>query len=213
MRRIAALFPKNYHRPLLAPAVYADPGFSLIEVMVVTAIVVSLLSVILINFPQLNERILIHKAGQLLELDLRSAQNKAFAVRAVQCPAAICPPTGGPVVPKGYGLRIRANTPSYFMFADLNNNKTYDVATDVVVQTTTFERGLRITATQDALGNSFCAGGDVDINFSSPAARMQIFCNGSAGGVTQAKITITSPGVGIETSVVTIITTGQILVQ
>ncbi|OGZ95802.1 MAG: hypothetical protein A2676_03760 [Candidatus Sungbacteria bacterium RIFCSPHIGHO2_01_FULL_51_22] len=198
----------------------SDRGFTLVEVVVVIGIMVLLMAMTLVSFPQLNERILIRKAGQQLVLDLRTAQSRAFAVRSIQCPAIVCPPTGGPRVPKGYGLRLHVGAPEYIMYADLDNSQTYNYAggiaapnTDVLAQTISFERGLKITSIVDAGGTPFCVGGDIDIAFATPAARMGIFCNGILAGETYIKTTITSPGVSVQTSVVSIITTGQILVQ
>lgn len=193
---------------------FSNGGFTLVEIVVVIGIVVILMSVVLVSFPQLSERILIRKAGQQLVLDIRTAQNKAFAVRTIQCPASVCG-TSQPIIPKGFGLRIRRSNDNYFIFADINNNQTYEVGIDVLLQTTRFERGLKITNIQDSGGIDFCttAPGDVDIGFSSPAARMKIYCNGIVQPTAQVRVVITSPGVSIQTTVISVITTGQVLVQ
>ena len=89
-------------------------GFTVVEMIVVLAIVLLIGGQILVDFGSLNEASTLNRAAQELAFNIRRAQNMSLAVTGVKI--------GGVIqIPDGVGLRLSSQTgsnDSYFFFAD-----------------------------------------------------------------------------------------------
>lgn len=116
-------------------------GMSLIEVVVMTAIMGVLTTVLIGGFPVFNVTTYAKKEAERLALDLRASQNNAILGRVAQ---------GTGTVPDFWGTHVDLTVPGqYILFAaaDSNGNKKYDPGIDVMLEvasTNRFENGVTI---------------------------------------------------------------------
>ena len=178
-------------------------GFSLIELMVVLAIILIITSVVLGNQSSFNKTLILANTAYDIGLTLRSAQTYGLGSRIV-----------GTATNAGYGVHFLSGSPGSFgLFADTSpapscstpdckpGDHAYTTDSDVLVQTYTLGNGMTI--------NNFCsltsgtwtcaAGGgltSLDIVFSRPNPVPFISPNGvysTSFPATAACIAITSP--------------------
>lgn len=127
-------------------------------------IITMLSTVTLISFTGVSDALALRRERYQVALALREAQNMALAVRLI---------SGGATAP-AYGVRFQQNSSTYRIFADLNNDRTYDsgerIGSDRVM-----EKGIKVNAFNPS--NS-----TVDITFASPEADVRID-NGSGGNI------------------------------
>lgn len=130
-------------------------GFSLVEMMVVLAIITIITTVTLLGHSNFDRSLLITDAAYSMALSVREMQTFGLSSR-----------TYGGVQDAGYGLHVSAATPaSYTLFADTNatgsgaycpsgaagtpeekaGNCIYTAGSDGVVQSYTLTRGFRIS--------------------------------------------------------------------
>lgn len=148
-------------------------GFTMVEIVVMLAIVVIISAIVLANFPSVSGSINVQKTAQRFALALREAQNRALSVRVVQGPL-------GPVVPPAVGVNVAIASPTtYIVFADMNSNKIYDAASDIIIERLSLEKTVSILDIQDEASGSQSV---VNIVFSVPEAMATIYnVSGSIG--------------------------------
>jgi prepilin-type N-terminal cleavage/methylation domain-containing protein len=112
-------------------------GFTLIELVVVIAIMVVITAAVLLKQSRFDSSTLLRSLSYSVALTIRSAQVYGTSVRSVST-------TGTAVFAPAYGVYF-SNATSYMLFADLNNNGVYDSATDAVVQTYQIGAGFQIS--------------------------------------------------------------------
>ena len=118
-------------------------GFTLMEAMVVLAIITMLSAVTLISFTGVNDAITLRKERFQVALAIREAQNMALAVKLI---------AGGITAP-AYGVRfstVAGSSSTYFIFADSNNNRVYDsgetkIGGDSITGDRTMEKGIKVS--------------------------------------------------------------------
>ncbi len=184
-------------------------GFTMVEVVVMLAMLTLVGGIVLASFPRLSQRIHLQRVNQQAALGLRRAQNMAFAVRQVDTAA-------GRVIPPAYGVYFNRNAPnSYLVFADLRgqsgtNDGIYQAATDVVVETVTLDPGVRIGQLISDVGGGNQLQDVINISFSVPEARMSI---ANASGLVGESAEIFFTGALNATKSVLVRTSGQIRAQ
>jgi len=115
-------------------------GFTIIELLIVIGIIVLMTGLMLPTFRS-GERTLalsrvVHKAGQ----DVRNTQELALRAKA-----HICPNDPAEKI-SGYGVFFDQNIPtSYIIFAECNDNNTYNEGTDGIVETISLESNIEIS--------------------------------------------------------------------
>jgi prepilin-type N-terminal cleavage/methylation domain-containing protein len=99
---------------------YYKRGYTLLEVMMVVSIAVLLMTVVLYNYGQFNDRLALSSAAQEFSLGLR--QTQAYAINARDLS------TNLGQFNYAYGIFVVANPRaySYIVFADKNANQVYD---------------------------------------------------------------------------------------
>ena len=116
-----------------------EHGFSIPELLVVVAIIVLMTGLMLPNWRSGDRTLalnrVVHKAGQ----DVRRAQELALRAKA-----HICPNDPAEKI-SAYGVFFDQDMPtSYILFAECNNNNTYNEGTDGIVETVQLESGIKI---------------------------------------------------------------------
>lgn len=109
-------------------------GFTLIELLVVISIIAILTAIIAPNFHVAEQQLSLQRSVHKLAQDIRSAQEMAMSAK-----------TFSAVVPAGgYGIHFNISWKTYYkIYADLNNNQTYD-ASDGNVAIIDLEKGVYI---------------------------------------------------------------------
>jgi len=100
-------------------APFCGLGFTLIELLVTMSILVVITAMMLANYPKFSEALALKRAAQEVALTIRQAQVYGLSVREFGAGSGIFP---------GYGVHFdMADGPdSFILFADINNNKSYD---------------------------------------------------------------------------------------
>jgi len=113
-------------------------GFTLVEVLIVMAIIVILSGMSLTIHHSGTKTYALQRSAQKLAQDIDYAKTLAMNSQTFQ---GINPPT---TPPGGYGIHLIPNTRSYILYADLNGNKKYDQNYDGIVQNISLEKGINI---------------------------------------------------------------------
>ncbi|MCX5784002.1 MAG: hypothetical protein NTW04_06165 [Elusimicrobia bacterium] len=99
-------------------------SFTLVELLVIISIILILTVLIVPNFHLANSKMAVERAAYKLAQDLRNAEEMSMSSRGTD-PLLF----GSNLFPSGgYGLSFEDNSTSYILFADCNDNNTYDTA-------------------------------------------------------------------------------------
>jgi len=110
-------------------------GFTLIEVLIVLAIIFILTSTTFPFYRTAQRQYIIENAAQKLAQDIRRVEEMAMAAKERP---------GAPVnFQRGYGIRLQTNSSNYILFADLNNNRNYDPGEEIEISS--LGENVRIT--------------------------------------------------------------------
>lgn len=182
-------------------------GFSLIELLVVTGILLVITGMVLANNARFNSSVLLGNAAYDIALSVRQAQVYGLSTQEYAGQFQV-----------GYGVHF-AGANEYFLFADLGaiQNRRYDEGTDQIVQTYKLGRGhslkrfcgIRADTTEDCSDNAATLT-HLDIAFLRPNPDSTI-TGDSPTAYSIGRITVQS-GSG-DTRTVTVQSTGQISVS
>jgi len=116
-----------------------EQGFSLPELLVVIAIIVLMTGLMLPNWRSGDRTLTLNRVSAKAGQDVRRTQE--LALRA---PASICPNDPTEKI-SGYGIFFDQNIPtSYIIFAECNDNNTYNAGIDGMVETVQLEKSIEI---------------------------------------------------------------------
>ena len=145
-------------------------GFTLLELLIVTAIIVLLTALILPNYKSGSHQLALQRSAQKLAQDIRRAQEMAMSSKKVSGQ-----------IPYGFGIHLDSSSEdSYILFADLNNNHHRDAIIDQDLETIKLESGIKISSLLPVSAFS--------VVFVSPDPTVWI--NDASSGVTTAQITL-----------------------
>lgn len=196
----------RHHRGLVLSL---SKGFTLVELMVVLAIIVIITSVVLTSQSSFNKTLILSNTAYDIALTLRSVETYGLGSRAL-----------GTTVNAGYGLHFDGGTSgSFILFADTwpiascdrpdckPGDNVYTSGADSLVQTYTLGNRMTISDFCALSGGSWSCGlSSLDIVFSRPNPDALISANGLS--YSSACITVTSPQGGMK--YVSIAASGQI---
>ena len=191
-------------------------GFTILELLVVSAIFVTITTITLIKFSLFNNVILTTNLAYDIALTIRQAQTFGLNVRGFD-------PGGGTEFNIGYGVHFEdsANN-SYILFADLDKNMKYDPDKPELVELFTMGGGhtikrfcgMELSNVESCTDDSSSPINNLDIVFIRPNPEAFIKSynpNGDYQDYQRGSITITSPqGVDRE---VRVYSTGQISIE
>ena len=112
-----------------------DKGFSLVELMVVTAII-GLVSVLtLTGYKTSDQRLALERSTHKLAQDLRRVQEMAVSAKEFEGD-----------VPEGYGILFDLDdTDQYLIFADFDGNQRFDIFGDEIVEIVSLENKIQLS--------------------------------------------------------------------
>lgn len=165
-------------------------GFTLIEMMIVIAIMLILGAVVIFQYRLFDSQLLLRNLAYEIALTVRESQTLGIGVRG----------TSG-VFTAAHGVRFEPGT-TYRIFRDDNRNNRYDA--DETLSTFTIERNNRIA---DLCVDGVCGRSSLDIMFQRPDPDARFYPPGS-----DAQITV-APQSGSNSRTINVTATGQISVQ
>lgn len=171
-------------------------GFTMVEVIVMAAVIMTLTAIIVGGFPVFNENALVRKEAERLALEIRNTQSNAILGRVA---------LGAGATPLYWGLHAESSSPGqYIIFADINGNRQYNAGVDEILKTVSLENGVAIVALESPSG----AESELNFFFIVPYGDTEIFNAVSSVG-SWGKITLASPKRSV-TRTVTVRISGQI---
>lgn len=114
-----------------------NKGFTLVELIVVMAIAVTLITALVVQQNKWNDSLTVNTQAYELVLMIRQAQIYSLGVREYR-------PGSGDKFDIGYGVYFDSDHSRYIFFADKNGNKIYDASLGESVEVKTFTRGVTI---------------------------------------------------------------------
>ena len=112
-------------------------GFSLIEVIVATSILVMIMTSVLVNYGSIGARVNLDSDAEGLGQWVLDAQTSAMSARPTKADATKF---------YGYGLHVVSGSNQVIYFSDVNNNQVYDAGTDWNENTITLLHGSTVTS-------------------------------------------------------------------
>lgn len=182
-------------------------GFTMIELVVVTGIMVVITSIMLANNAKFGGVVILRNLVYDMALSMREAQTYGISVRKFG--------SGAGDFTAGYGLDFQlTNGTSYLLFADvLGENGLYDDAEELV-QAYNIGRGFRITdlcASQTGSGAETCGLDRITVVFVRPEPDAHIRVNGLSALYQRARIVVSGPQG--DSAAVLVEATGQISIE
>lgn len=186
-------------------------GFTVVEMLVVVAIIVLITSSVLANY----------RGGARESALLRSAQKLALDLRRSQSLAASSVLHYGQI-PYGYGIHFDKNVNSYFIFAKCDPTNLYYISGSNVcwssyeekVETFVPESGVNIKTLKGTNPCVVSAADDLDVVFKPPEPTTNIRKNSdNATACTTGEIVLSLEEEPLKTKTVIVSTTGEIKIQ
>lgn len=154
-------------------------GFTMIEIVIILAILVMISSILFANFPTFSERVQLQRSAQDLAVAMRKAQNMAFAVRQAN------DPDGNSSTPDSFGIYLKKVDNFYKSFADFpggsNKDKIFNPPSppppppgerpDTVLETISFQKGITVSDITYFTAAGGSSVDDLHVTFSVPEAR------------------------------------------
>ena len=97
---------------------YVHKGFTMVEVVIMMAIMTTVSAMVLVSFTGLHEGAAINRSARELALAMRRAQNMSLAVTSIDTLA-------GPRIPPAIGMRFARDAGTYLSFGDFNRDNRY----------------------------------------------------------------------------------------
>lgn len=193
-------------------SIYFRRGFTLIELMVVMAIIGVVSSIVISNQGSFNKSIILANAAYDVALSLRSVESYGVGGRVA-----------GNITNAGYGMHFQSASPeSFILFADIAGGAScagekpdckigdhmYTSGSDQFMQTYTLGNGVTISRLCAYSGISCSAVSSLDIVFTRPNPEAFVTDGAGASYARGACLTLTSPQGGFRYVAVT--SSGQI---
>ncbi len=141
-------------------------GFTLIEILISTFIIVLIASLTLPRYRTLQKRLDVVQDVYYLSESIRETQEMALSGKEVEGQ-----------FPGGYGIYLERGADHYIIYADNNDTGRYNSNSDSIIKVIYFADEVRATYMRGEAGPP--QGSDnIDINFSPPAPETRILCTG-----------------------------------
>lgn len=180
-------------------------GFTTIELIVTISILVIITTAIFIKYPTFRQNISLKRTAQEIALTIRQAQVYGLSTKEFQ-----------PGIFSGYGVHFESGSDSFVLFADADNDKTYDAGDGCggtnteCVQMFQIQTGDKIT---DLCANGTCGVNKMDIVFylTNPPVSITTDTGGTLPFGSYAGVVIIS--LQGQTKTISVLASGQISVK
>ena len=177
-------------------------GFSLIELLIVLAIIALITAVVLARYKSFNSTLLLRNLAYEIALSIREAQTFGISVRGA-----------GGAFTRAYGMHFTPGT-TYTLFRDEDDNGRFDTSADEIVSAYTIGQG---NAVSDLCAGAVCGLAALDIIFKRPepdalfsACTSPTACAAAPSADSVRVVVVSSGG---NTRTVRVSPTGQIAVE
>lgn len=170
-------------------------GFTLMEMVVTVGIFALISTVVIVRNAQFDNETLLQNLAFDIALSVRQAQQFGVNVRAAEG-----------VFSGSYGIHFDAQSPTYFMFTDINEDGRYQ--SDELLETFTLGRGATIGEICDPTSKTGCDHEGLDVVFRRPDPDAVI----NNGEMSQATVELVSAR-GDGSRIISIESTGQISIK
>ena len=114
-----------------------EKGFTLIELLVVIAIIAVLTSIILVRYDTAGKNFALERSANYLAQEIRRVEQMAISGQTIGDPGEEFYPEGG------YGIHFQESK-EIIIFADLNNNNTYNTPGEEFIKNVFLETDVEI---------------------------------------------------------------------
>lgn len=169
-------------------------GFTLVELLVVTSIIILLSAIILPNYRGIERQFALQRSAHKLAQDIRRAGEMAMSTKEFQGK-----------VPAGYGIYLKQGERDYLLYADTNppkGNEKYDGG-DGKIETINLEKGVYIKNISPS---------SLSINFKPPIPTVKIK-TGAGQDSASAVITLSLESDSTKTKIIKVNSAGLIDVE
>jgi prepilin-type N-terminal cleavage/methylation domain-containing protein len=179
-----------------------ERGFSLVELLVVTAVIVVVTSTVLSNHAKFGTTVVLERLSYDVALSLRKAQT--YGVSVYRSVGVFAP---------SYGIHVGSvPATSFILFGDtVAVNNVYDTNESLELQSLLSGYSISQLCATPAVGAESCAFTRIDISFSRPDPDALIRTNGLPALYSRARIVLRSPQA--DTRSVVVEASGQIMVK
>lgn len=186
-----------------------NKAFSLIELIVTVSIISVILSVVLYNYGNFNDKLALSAAAQELAVSIRQAQ--AYGINVKESGVS------SNQFNYAYGIYFSNQTPnSYYIYVDANSNNKYDSGGSELVERVDFKNGVTVNNICDSGACPATGVTTMSAGFLRPNPDARIYFINSSGTVTSGPLSygrIQLRSTKGTFSYVIIESTGQIVVQ
>jgi len=187
-----------------------DAGFTLVEAVVMIAVVTFMSALVLVSFTGLNESGTLNRAARETALALRGAQNMALAVRAI-------PTEARPITPPSVGVVLTAGQITTQTFADMGSppdGKYLPIdqpgGADLNIQKNYLPRGIKIYELRSMRSpDPYPA---AHVLFAAPEAKITLTDQNGTNIGSELRV-ILAPSDGTPTRTIVVKTNGQISIK
>jgi len=173
-------------------------GFTLVEILVVTAVIAIISSIMIVNWRKNEGQYQLQRAAQEIAQTIRKAQDYALSGNRM-----FWSPTGEWVVPRYYGVHFERDNPTFFIYGDWIGNEGYQNPEDIQETYVTLETGIQF--------DSFGGGNTLDIMFNLPDGITSFSKSGDYVTITIKRTGKTCPSVYCRNIIVR--KTGEVVIQ
>ena len=151
---------------------FTKKGFTLVELLVVLAVIAILSGILVANFPEIRQQLALKRAAYKLAQDIRWVQEMAMSSAEFKESEDCLDPSA--FTAYGYGIHIdlspvQGSNKSYILYADTNGDEDYTSVADCIIKTVSLEeKGIVIKEIQNVVGEK------VTINFKPPNPKVNI---------------------------------------
>ncbi len=115
-----------------------NKGFTLIELLVTTSLIIFITSLTFLNWQSSQGNLSLQRGIHQLAQDIARTQELSLQSKSFTCASRSI---------SGYGMYFNLSAPdSYLIFAECNSTNAYEAASDGLVETVSFQKGVKITA-------------------------------------------------------------------
>lgn len=183
-------------------------GFTMIEIVIMMAIITAVSAIVLFKFTALNDSAFLNRSTHELALSIRRAQNMALAITQVD--------VGGiGTIPPAYGVRLSqaaSDADQYIIFGDVINDFIWNAGDDAMIDGIQFfSRSIKV---KEITGCAISCPQKINIMFKAPESVMEFHDDSDGTLLSEDTLTIMlTTQAGDLTRKIIVKTSGQVSIK